>query len=224
MGDYPSLEELNETLGDMTAAQWLTVQLVDLSIFAGVKNMDKAQIDHLSRKLAQEYKSLKYSEFQLFFYRFKMGDFGMFYGAADPMMITCALKKFLSLLKDYRNDFLQEEYRRQDEERQRIRQANIQRWHECREVLAAGAPDDKARSVFQDLDLDFHDESSKTLIIYATKEQYEMIENKLFDYFQSVFRQFYPDFKLNYRLYEKSLLSIHIKRNEKINVPQKDNV
>ena len=206
MGDYPTLEELNETLGDMTAAQWLTVQLVDLSIFAGVKNMDKAQIDNLSRMLAQEYQSLKYSEFQLFFYRFKMGDFGIFYGNADPMMITYSLKKFIIYLNDKRNDFLQEEYLRQEEERKRIHQANIQRWHECREALIAGAPDEEARSVFQDLNLEFHDEQSKTIVIYATKEQYEMIENKLIDCIYPAFRCFYPGFKLNYRLYEKSSL------------------
>ena len=39
---------------------------------------------------------VKVSELLLFFYRFKAGHYGHFYGTVDPMVITCALRDFVA--------------------------------------------------------------------------------------------------------------------------------
>ena len=58
------------------------------------QNMDDEQTKVLARMIAAEYKDMKLSVIMLFFYRFKCGHFGRFYGKVDPMVITCALKDF----------------------------------------------------------------------------------------------------------------------------------
>lgn len=201
MGDYPTLEELNNTFGEMTAPEWLVILLVDLCIFSGVKNMDKAQIKNLSLILADEYKSLKYSEFQLFLYRFKMGDFGIFYGSVDPMVITTALKKFTYFLKEKRCEFIYEENLRKKEEIDLVRESHKKRWLECRDALVEASPDELAKSVFLDMDYYFFDESNKTLYIYACKQQYDIIEKKYLDILKKVVNQYYPGIFFKYHLY-----------------------
>lgn len=44
--------------------------------------------------IAQTYSYLKVSELMLFFYQFKQGRYGQFYGAIDPLKIMCALQDF----------------------------------------------------------------------------------------------------------------------------------
>ena len=96
MGDYSTLATLDMALGVNTASRWLVTLLGNLNMFIGAKNMDDSQTEWLARLLAQEYKDVKYSVIQLFFYKFKCGYFGKFYGMVDPMVITCALKESAS--------------------------------------------------------------------------------------------------------------------------------
>lgn len=42
-----------------------------------------------------EYHYLKITELMLFFYYFKTGRYGKFYGAVDPLVITCSLRDFI---------------------------------------------------------------------------------------------------------------------------------
>ena len=58
--------------------------------------------------IANEYGYFKVTEFLLFFYLFKTGKYGRFYGSADPMVIMEALKAF----REERFD----EYRRHEQE------------------------------------------------------------------------------------------------------------
>lgn len=44
--------------------------------------------------IAQQYHYLKTSELMLFFYKFKAGEYGRFYGSVDPLIIVQALKEF----------------------------------------------------------------------------------------------------------------------------------
>ena len=79
--------------------------------------MDDGQTESLAYLLAQEYRDMKYSVMQLFFFRFKCGDFGKFYGKVDPMVITCALKDFVNKCDMKRQKFLNEEYEERSAEK-----------------------------------------------------------------------------------------------------------
>lgn len=115
-GDYPTLRALNDEYGASFAEQWLLPQIADLSLFTGAKNLDKRKQMELAQTMAAEYYYLKVTEFLLFFARFKSGRYGRFYGAVDPMVITCALREFVS----ERNDIIArtEQERREREERE----------------------------------------------------------------------------------------------------------
>lgn len=95
-GDYPTLGELNAAYGKTMAAQWLVAQLTNLSEFSGARDVTVLQLEELSRVVAQEYHWLKITELMLFFYRFKTGRYGRFYGSVDPLVVTTALREFLA--------------------------------------------------------------------------------------------------------------------------------
>ena len=118
MEGYSTLGMLDSAFGPESASSWLVTALANLNKFTGSKNMDDEQTKKLALLLAQEYKNMKYSVMQLFFYRFKCGHFGKFYGKVDPMVITCALKDFAEECEAKRQEYLSEEYlaRRQNEE------------------------------------------------------------------------------------------------------------
>lgn len=95
-GDAPVLSELNMTYGEMTATMWLVPQLYNLSEYCGCK--DKLQgkaLEECAGIIAAEYFYLKVSELMLFFYRFKSGRYGRFYGSVDPLVITTSLMAFI---------------------------------------------------------------------------------------------------------------------------------
>lgn len=95
-GDAPTLGLLNKTYGDSTASSWLMAQLTDLVAYTNSKGiLTDEHVEVLADMVAQEYGYLKSSELLLFFYRFKLGRYGHFYGNIDPMKITIALDKFL---------------------------------------------------------------------------------------------------------------------------------
>jgi hypothetical protein len=95
MEDFPTLAELNAAFGRNTSAAWLAVQLADLSIYTGAKNLSKRQQDQLAEIITTEFYWLKVSELLLFFHRFKTGSYGTFFGAVDPMVVTRALREFI---------------------------------------------------------------------------------------------------------------------------------
>lgn len=94
-GDYPTLMDINNAYGKTFAKQWLYPQIADLSMFTGAKNLNKEQQESLASIIAAEYRYLKVTELLLFFYFFKTGRYGRFYGSVDPMVITCALRDFI---------------------------------------------------------------------------------------------------------------------------------
>lgn len=96
MGDYPTLADICIAYGKTFSFQWLVPQITDLTLFTGAKNLTKEQIRSLAKVIAAEYHYLKVTELLLFFHRFKTGRYGRFYGSVDPMVITCALREFLS--------------------------------------------------------------------------------------------------------------------------------
>lgn len=120
MGDFPTLADINQAFGSGSGEKWLVPQIADLTLYTGAKNIDKYQHRALARLLSSEYYWLKLSEFLLFFHRFKMGHYGRFFGNVDPMVITCAMRDFIS----ERNDIIAEE---EQKERERLEEEERKR-------------------------------------------------------------------------------------------------
>lgn len=95
-GKAPQLFAVGEAYGRGTARSWLMLQLRDLSEFAGCREkLPIAKLEELASIIIREYGFLKLTELMDFFRRFKAGSYGKFYGAVDPMVITCALREFM---------------------------------------------------------------------------------------------------------------------------------
>lgn len=119
--NIPSLGLLASTYGDETPVEWLVIQFGSLNDFAEVKSkINNDQIYELANLVLSEYYYLNAAEILLFIGRFKMGYYGTFYGAIDPMKITNALMQYV------RN-------RRIDIERYEREQYRIQRQKEIEE-------------------------------------------------------------------------------------------
>lgn len=102
LGDYPTLGLLRTAYGKEAATMWLIPQLYNLSEYCGVKNkLEGTPLEECASIIANIYKYLKVSELMLFFYKFKAGKYGRFYGNVDPMIITSSLQLFCR----ERNDF-----------------------------------------------------------------------------------------------------------------------
>lgn len=96
LGNFPTLGMLNMTYGTESAATWLLPQLYNLSEFCGCKNkLEGTPLDECASIIANEYNHLKVTELMLFFYRFKNGWYGKFYGTVDPLVITTSIHEFI---------------------------------------------------------------------------------------------------------------------------------
>ena len=97
LGTAPTLGEVCAAFGKGAGAAWLVPQLSNLSEFCGCRDkFTRAQLKETARLIAGEYPWLRLTELMLFFHRFKLGHYGRFYGAVDPLVITSALRDFLS--------------------------------------------------------------------------------------------------------------------------------
>ena len=94
-GDAPTLAVMRHAYGDNFPVMWMMPQIFEICEFTGVKKIDEAQNLAIARVINQEYGYLKASELLLFFYRFKTGKYGRFYGSVDPMVIMTALSDFM---------------------------------------------------------------------------------------------------------------------------------
>lgn len=93
-GTAPTLVSLRK-LDDTADQQWLIPRLWNLSEFSGSsKKITKEQLRELAGVIAAEYYFLKVTELMVFFFQFKAGRYGKFYGNVDPMTITSALREF----------------------------------------------------------------------------------------------------------------------------------
>lgn len=118
MGDFPTLNDLNFAYGDGFSKEWLIPHIDNLCLHTGAKNLMEMQQVSLAEIIATEYGYMKITEILLFFYRFKTGRYGRFYGSVDPMVITCALRDFnqerIDMTKHYEQIYRE---KRQEEER-----------------------------------------------------------------------------------------------------------
>lgn len=96
LGDYPTLALVRATYGTEAPAMWLVPQLYNLSEFTGSKTkLEGVPLEECASIIATNYHYLKTSELMLFFYKFKSGRYGRFYGAVDPITILTALQEFV---------------------------------------------------------------------------------------------------------------------------------
>lgn len=121
IGDYPTLTDLKQAYGKNFAAIWLVAQIDNLTLFTGAKNITEQQHEELAKIIAAEYGYLKVTELLLFFYYFKTGRYGRFYGSVDPMVITCALRDFIK----ERNVFIDQYERDQHNLQYELNKRNI---------------------------------------------------------------------------------------------------
>ena len=95
-GDVPTIRQLKATYTIDQLRSWLSNQFEDLNNYSGVK--DKLEFENMIR-LANVFltkcEHLKASEILLFFHKLKSGDFGVFYGAIDPIVIGNFLNDFM---------------------------------------------------------------------------------------------------------------------------------
>ena len=108
----PSIVVMKHAYGENFPVMWLMEQILELVVYSNSKGtLNDYQAEYLANTIVNEYNNLKASELLLFFYQFKSGKYGHFYGVIDPMRIMEALNDF----KDERDDAL--ERHRQDEEK-----------------------------------------------------------------------------------------------------------
>ena len=205
--------------GDGSASAWLVTSLADLNKFSGSKNMDDGQTKWLAKLLFQEYKNVKYSVMQLFFYRFKVGDFGKFWGKVDPMVITCALKDFMVECENMRQQFLNEEYDRRKAEEDTIRKVLREKWDSCFSDLWKSSPDDDSKRVFQSIGFINYDKESNLLLLKVRREEFELIEGKYLSIFSAVIKKHYPRVKVQYFLPRESVITLEAPSNKKNDYP-----
>lgn len=219
MGDYSTLVTLDMALGVNTASRWLVTLLGNLNMFIGAKNMDDSQTEWLARLLAQEYKDVKYSVIQLFFYKFKCGHFGKFYGMVDPMVITCALKDFMVECENKRQQYLCEEYDHRKAEEDAERKSLREQWDSCFSDLWKSSPDDDGKRVFQSIGFINYDKESNMLLLKVRREEFELIEGKYLSIFSAVINKHYPKVKVQYSLLHESVITLEAPANQKSDYP-----
>ena len=133
-GNAPILVVLNYAYSETAAEQWLVPQLIDLCAYCGVREkLNERQMRQLAGVIVSEYGYLKTTELMLFFHRFKAGQYGLFYGSIDPLVIMQALEKFC---KERRVavEHHEREQERMREEQERATRATFSPQEFCRSV------------------------------------------------------------------------------------------
>lgn len=203
MEDYSTMAMLDLAIGEYTSAKWLVILVNDLNKFAGSRSMDEAQAESLAYLMAQECKDVKYSVVQLFFYRFKTGHLGRFYGKVDPLVITSALQDFLEECESLRQKYLEEDYRLRKEQENKIMALiyNTEyKWSQCQKELVQGCGESEGRQLFCKIGFHSMDPYCNKIILSVTREDYQKIEGTFFGYFSKIYRKFFPYTKLEYVL------------------------
>lgn len=201
MGNFSTLEMLDMSIGENTSAKWLVILVNDLNKFSGSKNMDEKQAESLAYLIAQEYKDMKYSVLQLFFYKFKCGYFGKFYGKVDPMSISCALKDFAVDVERQRQQYISEEYEKRQLELDSICQEVYRKWYDLDNAFMLEV-NDLDKPILRDVSIEKVYVEDKTILLAVTKQQHEMLEGVYFTIFESLFKKFFPDMNVMYSLYD----------------------
>ncbi len=139
LSDSPTLTELNATYGKNTAAMFLVPQLFNLSEFCGAKDkFTESQISETALLIATSYPWIKVKEFMVFCKKFKLGQYGQFYGTVDPMVITRAFREFLVYRSDVYADYEEFKAKKAIEEQKKKPTLSYEEWRKEKE--AKGEP------------------------------------------------------------------------------------
>ncbi|WP_262349900.1 DUF6633 family protein [Parabacteroides johnsonii] len=104
LGEAPSIAALLQAYPEKQVFAWIMAQLENLNDFSGVNGkIGPGQMIEVAGIIETEYYFLKASELLLFFHMLKGGEFGVFYGNIDPVVICRALIEF----KAYRRQQLE---------------------------------------------------------------------------------------------------------------------
>lgn len=137
VGDYPTLTDINLAYGKDFADLWLMAQITNLAAYTGAKNLTIDQERDLARVIATEYHYFKITELLVFFYRFKAGRYGHFYGSVDPMVVTCALRRFIAERNEILAQYEQQEREKRQREYDRTHPAMTrEEWLEVKTIIA----------------------------------------------------------------------------------------
>lgn len=206
MGDYATLDDINVAYKNNNAgAMWLVAAVENINEFCSSKSMTNEQIEDIAYMIAKEYKNMKHSQLQLFFYRFKCGYFGKFYGKIDPMVITCALKDFADECEQQRQEYLNEEYLVRKQAEDNLRQAVWHQWPIFLRELRNLIPDKTTKDIVGDVYIDTLNISSQFIQLSVTKEQYTLLEKVYFDSFKTMFHKHFPNMSVCYKLRHQKL-------------------
>lgn len=201
MQDSSPIEVLNSAYKPGCAASWLAEHIGELNTFSGSKNMDDEQVKNLARMIAAEYSDMKISEMMLFFYKFKMGHFGKFWGKVDPMVITCALKDFKEEIYRQQQKYLAERYMDIVAEEDKYRETVYRSWYNlCQELFSSIEAKDKDTLSNIDVKKIYFEE--KCLDISLSKDQYELLKGTYNDLFSALKNRYLSNliWKLRYKL------------------------
>ena len=120
--NYPSLALVGHTYTNEATIEWLKIQFLDLNNFVGVKEkLTEAQINQLAGLFFFDCYFLNIAEVALFFLKYKLGEFGEFFGVIDPLKIMSAKNQFLKDRKTSLNYYRDKERQRRDEEARDLR-------------------------------------------------------------------------------------------------------
>ena len=148
-GLAPTLHVLDNAFGDRITESWLAIQIRDLSEYAGSREkLSTEQIDQIAKTVHLAFGFLKVTELMYFFFLFKSGKFGHFYGAVDGLVITESLREFLKLRNAELDRIEREERERmkaEEDEREAPFRISYEEWQELRWLFNMGYEPDRIR-------------------------------------------------------------------------------
>ena len=119
-GTSPTLADVNRDYDPLAARAFIIPQLTDIAKFSNCTNILKAaQINECADMITSQYYYLKMSEFMLFCWKFKNGEYGQFYGSVSPMVIMGSLRQFI---RERNDEIFRYEARQREKQREASRQ------------------------------------------------------------------------------------------------------
>lgn len=112
-GNAPVIRDLCDAYGENLCVAWLSGLIYDLNEFVGQRQQTPQQSDALAWMLLDESKQYKLTEVMFFFYRYKMGLQGEFYGGVNSSKVLSDLKKF----KEVQGEILSRIYEKEEKMR-----------------------------------------------------------------------------------------------------------
>ncbi|MCM1484062.1 MAG: hypothetical protein NC043_06980 [Muribaculaceae bacterium] len=98
LGSAPPLVRVAAAYGQGAAESFIMIQLHDLSEYAGCSvKLSAREEEEAARLILHEWGHLKVTELMYFFFLYKTGRFGEFYGAVDRLKVMKGLREFMGI-------------------------------------------------------------------------------------------------------------------------------